>query len=98
GKRVRPEHDPENIEIKNMRQYEHLSWTEICRILNDERVRNGQIPDLSEAAVYSRFVRNAPRIAAQQGDDGFDPKDYMHLKNTGTRDNGYGPGAGSKSG
>lgn len=98
GKRVRPEHDPENVEIKNMRQYEHLSWTEICRILNEERRSNGQIPDLSDAAVYSRFVRNAPRIAAQMGEDDFDTKDYMHLKTFGTRDNGPGPRAGKAAG
>lgn len=85
-------HDPENHDIKTLRTKHQLSWAEIARILNAQRVQNGGLPNLTEAGVYGRFVRNAPRIAAQQGDDDFDYNDYMHLKQTNTLDNGYGPG------
>lgn len=34
---------------------------------------------MTEAAVYGRFVRNAPRIAASHGLK-LNPKEYMHLK------------------
>jgi hypothetical protein len=34
---------------------------------------------MTEAAVYGRFVRNAPRIAASQGMK-LNPKEFMHLK------------------
>jgi len=34
---------------------------------------------MTEAAVYGRFVRNAPRIASAMGMK-LNPKEYMHLK------------------
>lgn len=40
---------------------------------------------MTEAAVYGRFVRNAPRIAASMGMK-LNPKDYMHLKEIKKRD------------
>jgi len=75
-----PEYDPENYEIKRMRVEESRSWGDIARMLNDRRIANGQTPSLTEAAVYGRFVRNGPRIAAAHGED-FNPSDYMHLRN-----------------
>lgn len=98
GKRLQAAHDPENHDIKTLRAKHHLSWAEIARVLNSERVKNGGVPNLSEAGVYGRFVRNAPRIAAQDGDNDFDVKDYMHLKETKTLDGGYGPGTGGQTG
>lgn len=74
-----PEHDPENHEIKHMRQIQHMSWSEIARQLNEKRVQNGRAATLTEAAVYGRFVRNGKRIAEATGED-FNPSDYMHLK------------------
>lgn len=79
-RRIPAQDDPENHAIKNLRVNEKLSWQDITILVNQERVKKGAIPDLTEAATYSRFVRNAPRIAAQEGDTDFDAKDYMHLK------------------
>lgn len=88
-----PEHDPENYEIKRMRVEESMAWADIARILNDRRIANGQTPSLTEAAVYGRFVRNGPRIAAAHGED-FNPSDYMKLRNVKTMPEGETPPAG----
>lgn len=73
------EQDPENHEIKRLRMEERLSWTAIAQILNDERIKHGGEPTHTEASVYSRFVRNGPRIAQMQGET-LNPKEWMHLK------------------
>ncbi|KAF2870567.1 hypothetical protein BDV95DRAFT_607725 [Massariosphaeria phaeospora] len=78
--RRRVEDDPENQRIKELRQDHKMDWTAIANYLNEERLKNGQAPVCTQASVYSRFVRNAPRIAASKGEVGFDPKDYMHLR------------------
>ena len=61
------EHDPENHEIKRLRE-EGLSWAEIEKEMNNQRVKTGRMPNLTENAVYSRYMRNAPRIAAANGE------------------------------
>ncbi|KAF2427230.1 hypothetical protein EJ08DRAFT_651510 [Tothia fuscella] len=79
GRKRLPEHDPENHEIKRLRCEERLPWNEIAERLNRERVLNGK-SRLSEAAIYSRFVRNSPLIAQVKGDAEFDPREYMYMK------------------
>lgn len=74
-----PEHDPENHDIKHMRQVQHMAWSDIARALNEKRARAGRPATLTEAAVYGRFVRNGKRIAEATG-EAFNPSDYMHLK------------------
>ena len=55
-----PEEDPENLLIKRLRTDDGLSWKEIATHLNDQRVQQGKPGSFTEAAVYGRFVRNAP--------------------------------------
>jgi hypothetical protein len=74
-----PEQDPENHEIKRLRMEERLSWSAIAQILNTERIKHGGEPTHTDASVYSRFVRNGPRIAQMQGET-LNPKEWMHLK------------------
>lgn len=78
----RVEEDPENQLIKTLRQDHRMSWDAIASYLNEERLKRGEPGNLTTPAVYSRFVRNGPRIAAAMGEVGFDPKDYMHLRYT----------------
>ena len=61
------EHDPENHEIKRLRD-EGLNWAEIVQEINNQRVKTGRLPNLTENAVYLRYMRNAPRIAAANGE------------------------------
>ncbi|KAL1607964.1 hypothetical protein SLS60_002903 [Paraconiothyrium brasiliense] len=74
------EEDPDNQAIKTMRTEHHMSWQAIVTHLNNERLKRGEPQTWTSAAVYSRFVRNAPRIAAAQGEIGFTPRDYMYLR------------------
>jgi hypothetical protein len=74
-----PEQDPENYEIKRLRVEDRLSWSAIAQHLNSERVKQGRQPTHTDASVYSRFVRNGPRIAQMQGET-LNPKEWMHLK------------------
>jgi hypothetical protein len=76
----RVEDDPENALIKTLRQHHNMEWSAIANFLNEERLKRGEPANMTHPAVYSRFVRNAPRIAAKEGEVGFDPKDYMHLR------------------
>ncbi|KAI4909812.1 hypothetical protein J4E85_011488 [Alternaria conjuncta] len=92
------EEDPENILIKTLRQDQKLLWSEIASHLNQERLSKGEPATFTDAAVYSRFVRNAPRIATSVGEIGFDPKDYMHLRNPNQYSNAEGTGVLSKAG
>lgn len=61
--KVSAEQDPENHEIKRLRE-RGLKWGDIANRLNKQRVAAGKLPSLTDSAVYSRYVRNAPRIAA----------------------------------
>lgn len=70
--RVLAEHDPENHEIKRLRQQEKLKWGVMAEILNKKRVAAGKLPSLTDNAVYSRYARNGPRIAAANGEE-WDP-------------------------
>lgn len=66
--RVLAESDPENQEIVRLHQDENLNWSEIAKILNQKRITVGKEPRLSANAIYSRYSRNAPRIAAAKGE------------------------------
>lgn len=70
--KVLAEHDPENHEIKRLRE-QGYKWSEIAYKVNRQRVAAGKVPGLTDNAVYSRYTRNAPRIAAAQGEV-WDPK------------------------
>ncbi|KAI9824390.1 MAG: hypothetical protein M1832_001925 [Thelocarpon impressellum] len=63
------EHDPENHQIRRLREAERLNWGEIAKVLNEERIAAGKIPGLTDNAVYSRYTRNASKIAAVLGED-----------------------------
>jgi hypothetical protein len=85
------EDDPENQLIKTLRQEQNMSWNNIANYLNQERRNRGEAANFTDAAVYSRFVRNAPKIATAVGEMGFDPRDYMHLRHP----NQYTPAEGT---
>lgn len=89
-KRKRPEDDPENYRIMKLRTQDHLSWSDIASVMNAARTEQGLEPSYTEAAVYGRFVRNGPKVATATGEQGFDPKDWMHMKKTGTVAGGEG--------
>jgi hypothetical protein len=74
------EEDPEDQLIKSLRQDQNMKWNDIAEFLNEERRQRGEAASLTEAAVYSRFVRNLTHVATAVGEIGFDPKDYMHLR------------------
>jgi hypothetical protein len=97
---IRPnvEEDPEDIIIKTLRQEQKLPWSEIANYLNQERRNKGKAAIFTDAAVYSRFVRNSPRIATSVGEVGFDPKDYMHLRHPNQYSQAQGTGSVSKAG
>ncbi|KIN08466.1 hypothetical protein OIDMADRAFT_23256 [Oidiodendron maius Zn] len=59
--------DPENIAIVNMKEFDNLSFDEIARRLNDQRVREGKQPSLSAVGVNSRYNRTAPLLFSAQG-------------------------------
>jgi hypothetical protein len=90
--------DPENIIIKTLRQEQKLTWNEIANYLNQERLNKGEAATSTDAAIYSRFVRNAPRIATSVGEIGFDPRDYMHLRHPNQYTQAEGTGGISKAG
>ena len=67
GKRLTGENDPENREILRLRQEEHREFDDIANILNRKRVKTGVAPNLTANAIYSRYKRNGPLIAASDG-------------------------------
>ncbi|KAK7184494.1 hypothetical protein PSPO01_09528 [Paraphaeosphaeria sporulosa] len=75
------EMDPDNQAIKEMRQEHSMTWEAIVVELNKKRLERGEPQTWTPAAVYSRFVRSAPRIVAAKGEYGFRAQDYMHLRN-----------------
>lgn len=66
--RVVAELDPENQEIVRFHQNDSLNWSEIAKRLNQKRITIGKEPSLTPNAIYSRYSRNAPRIAAAKGE------------------------------
>jgi hypothetical protein len=98
GGRRQVKEDLENQLIKNLRQEENMNWCDIADLLNEERRQRGEAASFTEAAVYSRFVRNAPRIATAVGEIGFDPKDYMHLRHPNQYSTAQGTETSSKVG
>jgi hypothetical protein len=74
------EHDPENILIMELHVEHKMSWMAIANYLNEQRLERGEPATFTQAAVYSRYIRNSPRIAANQGIVDFDPKDYLYMR------------------
>lgn len=62
-----------------LRTEERLSWQDIVSIINDKRLKNFKEANVTEAAVYGRFKRNAPRIAQMEGIKNFNVGDWMHM-------------------
>jgi hypothetical protein len=88
----------ENQLIKTLRQEQKMSWNDIANVLNQMRRSHDDVADFTDAAVYSRFVCNVPRIATATGEIGFDPKDYVHLRHPNQYTNSEGTGMISKAG
>ncbi|KAK7539420.1 uncharacterized protein J3D65DRAFT_692888 [Phyllosticta citribraziliensis] len=79
SRKVNPEKDPENIAIKRMRCVERMQFDDIADVLNKQRVSKGLEPTFTNNAVYGRFQRIAPRIAALEGQPDFNYRDYLHI-------------------
>jgi hypothetical protein len=77
SRRLKVEDDPENILIKELRTKHDMGWPAIADYLNEKRRERGEPQTMTHSAVYSRFVRNAPRVAAANGEQKFDPKKYL---------------------
>ena len=92
------EDEPENKIIKDLRDEQNMSWGDIANFLNQERRNRGEAANLTAPAVYSRYVRSAPKIAVPINELGFDPKDYQHLRNPNQYTNVTGTGMISKAG
>lgn len=67
GKKMTGENDPENREILRLRQEESLKFEDIAKILNKKRIKQNKEPNLTPNAIYSRYKRNGPLIAASEG-------------------------------
>ncbi|KAK7523405.1 hypothetical protein IWZ03DRAFT_427806 [Phyllosticta citriasiana] len=79
SRKLNPERDPENIAIKRMRCNDRMQFDEIAEVLNKQRVRKGLEPTFTNNAVYGRFQRISPRIAALEGQRNFNYRDYLHI-------------------
>ncbi|KAH7359847.1 hypothetical protein BKA66DRAFT_224765 [Pyrenochaeta sp. MPI-SDFR-AT-0127] len=88
----------ENQLIMTLRQDQHMKWNDIADFLNQARHSRGEATNLTDAAVYSSFVRTSPRLAIAVDEIGFDPKDYMHLRHPNQYTNADGSGTVSKAG
>lgn len=67
GKRLTGENDPENREIMRLRQEDNLDFDEIARVMNKNRVKVHLPATFTPNAIYSRYKRNGPLIAAADG-------------------------------
>jgi hypothetical protein len=61
--------DPENIAIINMYEIDRMSFEEIQKKLNADRVENGRDPSLTTSSVQTRYNRNAPIHFQAEGID-----------------------------
>jgi hypothetical protein len=61
--------DPENIAIVNMYETDRMSFDQIQRKLNADRVENGRDPSLTANGVQTRYNRNAPILFKAEGRD-----------------------------
>ena len=59
--------DPENIAIINMYEIDRMSFEEIKKKLNADRVENGRDPSLTTSSVQTRYNRNAPILFQAEG-------------------------------
>lgn len=59
--------DPENIAIVNMYEIDRMSFDQIYKKLNADRVENGKDPSLSANGVQTRYNRNAPILFQAEG-------------------------------
>lgn len=76
----RVERDPANVAIYELRTRERRNWTYIVQYMNAHHPQTNSKGPWSQAAVYGRFSRNAPRVAASRGNHDFDTKDFLHLR------------------
>ena len=74
------ERDEENLTIAKLRVHELMEWPQIVEHMNETRIRRGQKPTFTDAAVYGRFKRNGSALFVKAGLTAFNPASYMHLK------------------
>ncbi|KAL6703398.1 hypothetical protein ACN47E_009740 [Coniothyrium glycines] len=90
--------DPEVALIKELRRNQQMSWGEIVKHLNEERIKMGGPPSLTAQLVYSKYAYSTPCIATAVDEIGFKPKDYMHLRQPVHDDSTVGLASISKAG
>lgn len=81
------EMDPENQEIVRLHREERLNWAEIASRINGQRIAAGKESTYTGNAVYGRYTRNAPRIAAARG-EAWDPERTGSKRKRGQGDDG----------
>jgi hypothetical protein len=59
--------DPENIKIVNLKDVDGLSFEDIARIINKDRIKNGRNPNQKANSINCRYNRTAPIIYQLQG-------------------------------
>ncbi|KAF2846586.1 hypothetical protein T440DRAFT_471669 [Plenodomus tracheiphilus IPT5] len=77
-----PQEDPENVLIKTLRDDQKMKWSDIAKQLNDDRRERGEPADFTDQKVYCRYIQTIARIAIPVREIGFDPRDYIHLRNS----------------
>jgi hypothetical protein len=80
GGRTAPEKDLINIMIYDFKVKDNISWEEISGAIDNALIKKGLAPKrLSQAAIYGRWTRNAPKIAKAKGDVGFNKQDWLYM-------------------
>lgn len=59
--------DPENIKIVNLKDVDGLSFEDIAKIINKDRIKNGRNPNQKANSINCRYNRTAPAMYQMQG-------------------------------
>ena len=68
NKKLKGDQDPENHAIYQLRNKENKGFDEVAKIMNKRRQELGKTAKFTSNAIYSRYKRNAPQIAAALGE------------------------------
>ena len=66
-------------EIMSLRIEYNMQWNDICTVLNNRLIQQGNRPKHTDASVYGQFRRNGPGLMVEHGCPNFNFKEYMHL-------------------
>ena len=95
------DNDDEHLEnklIQELRHNQQMSWADTASRLNQKRRKRSEAVNLTETAVYSRFVRSSPVVVTPIREIGFDSRDYIHLRHPNQHTQAEGTGTTSRAG